>query len=112
MNLITSRDNPLVKDLRRLSQDSTAYRKLGRVWLEGDHLCRAALDRGVRPEHAVFAESLWSTAPAEWTQAASRNTVLPDDLFAEIEQQVMSQLLGTVQVPTDTNISDKQNILR
>jgi len=26
MNLITSRDNPLVKDLRRLSQDSTAYR--------------------------------------------------------------------------------------
>jgi hypothetical protein len=29
-----------------------------------------------------------------------------------IEQQVMSQLLGTVQVPTDTNISDKQNILR
>jgi hypothetical protein len=37
---------------------------------------------------------------------------IPDDLFAEIEQQVMSQLLGTVQVPTDTNISDKQNILR
>ncbi|MEY4726173.1 MAG: hypothetical protein RLZ36_800, partial [Pseudomonadota bacterium] len=29
MNVITSRDNPLVKDLRRLSQDSTAYRKLG-----------------------------------------------------------------------------------
>ena len=41
MNLITSRDNPLVKDLRRLSQDSPAYRKLGRVWLEGDHLCPA-----------------------------------------------------------------------
>ena len=41
MNLITSRDNPLVKELRRLSQDSTAYRKTGRVWLEGDHLCRA-----------------------------------------------------------------------
>jgi hypothetical protein len=37
---------------------------------------------------------------------------IPDDLFAEIEQQVMSQLLGTVQIPTDTNISDKQNILR
>ena len=84
MNLITSRDNPLVKDLRRLSQDSTAYRKLGRVWLEGDHLCRAALARGVKPEQAVFAESLWATAPHEWTQAAERNTVLPDALFAEI----------------------------
>ena len=38
-----SRDNALLKDLRRLAQDSTAYRKQGRVWLEGDHLCRAAL---------------------------------------------------------------------
>ncbi len=84
MNLITSRDNPLVKDLRRLSQDSTAYRKLGRVWLEGDHLCRAALSRGAMPEHAVFAESLWQQAPREWTEAAQRNTVLPDALFAEV----------------------------
>ncbi|MEY4419653.1 MAG: hypothetical protein RLZZ498_249 [Pseudomonadota bacterium] len=84
MNLITSRDNPLVKELRRLSQDSTAYRKLGRVWLEGDHLCRAALARGVKPEQAVFAESLWASAPREWTQAAARNTVLPDALFADI----------------------------
>ncbi len=84
MNLITSRDNPMVKELRRLSQDSTAYRKLGRVWLEGDHLCRAALARGVKPEQAVFAESLWASAPREWTHAAERNTVLPDALFADI----------------------------
>jgi len=37
---------------------------------------------------------------------------VPDDLFAEIEQQVMAQLMGNAQVPVDTNISDKQNILR
>ena len=84
MNVITSRDNPLVKELRRLSQDSTAYRKLGRIWLEGDHLCRAALARGVRPEHAVFAQSQWDIAPRDWTEAAPRNTVLPDALFAEV----------------------------
>lgn len=102
MNLITSRDNPLVKDLRRLSQDSTAYRKLGRVWLEGDHLCRAALDRGVKPEHAVFAESLWSTAPAEWTQAAAKNTVLPDDLFAEISGLESPARMGFV-LPAPTS---------
>ena len=40
---ISSRDNPLIKDLRKLAQDPGAYRKLGRIWLEGDHLCRAAL---------------------------------------------------------------------
>ena len=45
--LITSRDNPLIKALRRLAQDNTAYRKQGQVWLEGDHLCRAALERGL-----------------------------------------------------------------
>jgi len=96
MNLITSRDNVLVKELRRLSQDSTAYRKLGRVWLEGDHLCRAALTRGVKPEHAVFAESLWVTAPREWTQAAGRNTVLPDALFAEISSLGSPAKMGFV----------------
>ena len=59
VTLIQSRDNALIKDLRRLAQDTTAYRKQGRVWLEGDHLCRAALDRAIRPSMAVFSESFW-----------------------------------------------------
>jgi TrmH family RNA methyltransferase len=81
---VTSRDNTLLKDLRKLSQDSTAYRKQGRVWLEGDHLCRAALARGWRPAVAVFCESFWPAAPAEWTQAAIKTIVIPDALMAEI----------------------------
>ncbi len=81
---IQSRDNGFVKDLRRLAQDSTAYRKQGRVWLEGDHLCRAALARGVHPAIAVFSESFWPQAPAEWAQAASKIIVLADSLFADI----------------------------
>lgn len=96
MNLITSRDNPLVKELRRLSQDSTMYRKQGRVWLEGDHLCRAVLARGIKPEHAVFAESLWATAPHAWTQVAERNTVLPDALFSEISNLESPAKMGFV----------------
>ena len=35
---ITSRDNAFLKDLRRLAQDNTAYRKQGRFWAEGEHL--------------------------------------------------------------------------
>lgn len=81
---IHSRDNSFVKELRKLSHDSTAYRKQGRVWLEGDHLCRAALARGLRPEIAVFAESFWPQVPAEWAQAASKVVVLADALFADI----------------------------
>ena len=81
---IRSRDNAWLKDLRRLTQDSNAYRKQSRVWLEGDHLCRAALQRGVRPQVAVFAESLWSAASAQWAQFALKVFVLADPLFADV----------------------------
>ncbi|MDB5745049.1 MAG: hypothetical protein JWR68_3364 [Polaromonas sp.] len=81
---ISSRDNPLLKDLRRLSQDSTAYRKQGRVWLEGDHLCRAALARGFTPAMAVFSASFWPPAQMEWAQAAIKNIVIADALLPEI----------------------------
>ena len=81
---VSSRDNPLIKDLRRLSQDSTAYRKQGRVWLEGDHLCRAALGRGLTPALAVFSESFWPQAPAEWAQAAIKIIVIADALLPDI----------------------------
>ena len=46
---IQSRDNAFIKGLRRLAQDNTAYRKQGRVWLEGDHLCRAVLGLRLKP---------------------------------------------------------------
>jgi RNA methyltransferase, TrmH family len=80
---ITSRDNPLLKALRLLAQDSTAYRKQGRVWLEGDHLCRAALLRGWKPAIAVFSESFLPMAGVEFSSAAIKNVVIPDRLFTE-----------------------------
>ena len=70
---IHSRDNPFVKDLRRLAQDSTAYRKQGRLWLEGDHLCRAAMARGLCAAVAVYSESFWPLAQVEYAQAAIKN---------------------------------------
>ncbi|AFU45537.1 tRNA/rRNA methyltransferase SpoU [Acidovorax sp. KKS102] len=81
---IHSRDNAFVKDLRRLAQDTTAYRKQGRVWLEGDHLCRAALARGLRASVAVFSESFWTQAQVEYARAATKFIVLADALFADV----------------------------
>jgi TrmH family RNA methyltransferase len=81
---ITSRDNPLLKELRKLAQDNTAYRKAGRYWVEGDHLCGAALIRGLVPEVAVYAESHWTQAPAQWIAAVEKNVVIPDALFREL----------------------------
>ena len=82
MNSITSRDNPLLKAWRRLAQDSTAYRKAGQFWLEGDHLCRAALERGVQPLQIILCESVSPAQADPWAQLGSPVYVLPDALFA------------------------------
>lgn len=93
---IHSRDNAFVKELRRLSQDSTAYRKQTQVWLEGDHLCRAALARGLAPKVAVFAQSVWPQAPEEWVLPAGKVIVLADALFDEISSLESPARMGYV----------------
>lgn len=81
---IHSRDNALLKELRRLAQDSTAYRKQGRVWLEGDHLCRAALQRGQHPALAVFQASWYDAVGHQWDDAGGKVVVIEDGLFATL----------------------------
>ncbi|MCA0327386.1 MAG: RNA methyltransferase [Proteobacteria bacterium] len=81
---IRSRDNALVKDLKRLAQDSGAWRKQGRVWVEGDHLCRAALARGWRPALAVYSESFWPQVGVDTSSDAIKNVVLEDALMAHV----------------------------
>jgi RNA methyltransferase, TrmH family len=93
---ITSANNPLIKELRKLSTDNTAYRKQGRVWLEGDHLCRAALFRGFKPVLSLFSESFWPLAQSIWAQAAIKNIVIPDDLFADISGLESAACMGFV----------------
>ena len=81
---ITSRDNPLLKELRKVAQDNTAYRKAGRYWVEGDHLCSAALARGLQPSMAVFSEEFLPFAPVGYAQAAIKTIVIPSALFREL----------------------------
>jgi len=71
---ITARDNPLLKELRKLGSDSVAYRKLGRIWVEGAHLCSAALARGLKPRIAVFSDAGWDRALPD-LRAAAHDTV-------------------------------------
>ena len=94
--LIHSRDNALLKELRKLNQDNTAYRKTGRFWVEGDHLCSAALVRGLRPAVYVVSDSFWPLAPVEYAQAAIKTIVIPDALFAEISGLESPARLGFV----------------
>lgn len=82
--LIQSRANPQVKAWRQLAQTHDAYRRQGHVWVEGDHLCRAALARGWRPQQAVFAESYWPVAPADLRAATFAPVLVSDALMAVI----------------------------
>jgi len=68
---ISSAANPTLKALRALAQDNTAYRNQGRVWLEGDHLMRAALHRGQALEMAVITEAAMHERP-DWRELALR----------------------------------------
>lgn len=79
---ITSRENPLVALLRRLQADPAAYRKLGLLWLEGEHLVSAYRSRVGQARAAVFAEAAWARPALRALGAgAQRVVLLPDALF-------------------------------
>lgn len=78
---ITSKDNPAVKSIRRLTKESGGYRKQGQYWVEGEHLCRAALHKGIEPVQVVLCESLWQTEGEDWISSPGQVLVMPDALF-------------------------------
>ena len=83
-DLITSRDNPWLKALRRLAQDNQAYRKQGEVWFEGEHLVEACLRHASSVRTLVCAESFWPHLPTLWHNLGQRQVILPDPLFHAI----------------------------
>lgn len=82
---ITSRSNPLWQSLRRLSQEPTAYRRQGQVWIEGEHLCTEAVQQGCAVELAVTTEAAWQTpALRRLAEAAPTVVLLPASLMAAL----------------------------
>jgi TrmH family RNA methyltransferase len=80
---VTSRSNPLLVRLRKLSAEPAAYRKFGEIWLEGEHLCAAYLARGGPAPHCVIGESGWSDpALHELAVRCEAVTVVADPLLA------------------------------
>jgi TrmH family RNA methyltransferase len=88
---ISSRHNPAFKAAKALAQDSTAYRRTARVWLEGEHLCQAhvlsAADGGsvgwrAKPLQAWLSDSAAANpALAELAAAAQQVWQADDALF-------------------------------
>jgi RNA methyltransferase, TrmH family len=91
MKLISSRDNPLYKELKHLALHVQVQRKAGRSLLDGVHLCEAYLQQvGVPPfclvnqisvEHIEVAAIL-----AQCTAGRTQCIVLPDSLYGALSQ--------------------------
>jgi TrmH family RNA methyltransferase len=94
---ITSRDNALLVRIRKLAADPGAYRKLGEIWLEGEHLCRAFVDSGGVPLQAVITESAWGEP--RWREFAARAagvSVVPKALMDSLSGLESPSPLGFV----------------
>jgi RNA methyltransferase, TrmH family len=96
VEIITSRENPLVKELRRLGADGAAYRKSRRVWIEGEHLSEAAQRKGWRAEIAVISEKKQHLAQMECAQSAAKTIVISDALMREISGLESASGIGLV----------------
>ena len=103
---VTSRDNALLKELRKLAQDNTAYRKASRFWIEGDHLCRAALKRGLQPAVAVYSETFWAQVRGPIAEVVGKKVVVSDALFKDISALESPASVGFVlELPLDIAIA-------
>lgn len=99
---ITSRDNPLWQRLRKLVQDGGAYRKLGQVWIEGDHLCAALRARGGEAAQAVITEVAWGEPRLrELASVAARVAIVPEALFKTLSTLESPAAIGfLIDLPT------------
>lgn len=94
---LSSASNPLLVQLRRLAQTPTAYRRQRRVWVEGEHLCRAALDRGVEVPVAVVTEAALATAAvAGLVAGAAELVVVPEPEFRRLSGLESPAAIGFV----------------
>jgi TrmH family RNA methyltransferase len=89
---LSSRDNPLLQRVRKLLADGAAYRKQGVVWLEGDHLLRARLQRGQPLQQVLITAS-------GWQQPALRALALRGERVARLPDALMRSVSGLESPP-------------
>ena len=97
VKVIGSRDNPLWLRLRKLNADPGAYRKLGSVWIEGEHLCSAFVQHGLAAPQAVITEAAWALpALRRLAGHAAAVVVVPQTLMVTLSALESSPSIGFV----------------
>lgn len=91
MKTITSRDNPLYKELKHLAGSSQARRKAGQTLLDGVHLCQSYLALRGAPQHCIVAEGALANPEVadivmQCETARTHVTAMPDALYNALSQ--------------------------
>src|SRR5574343_1608071 len=96
--LLSARTNPLLKDLRRLVDDPGAYRRVGRVWLEGDHLLRALMARGGAVQEVLLTPAAWGRTDLQALalRSGARLSLVEPALMSEISSLETPASMGAV----------------
>ena len=107
---VSSRDNPLLVRVRKLGADPGGYRKLGEVWLEGDHLCSAFVQRGGRAVQAIFSTAGWEQPGLRALAGhAAAVAIVPPDLMAGLSTLESPPAIGfVVTTPTAPALAPDQ----
>jgi RNA methyltransferase, TrmH family len=84
LQTISSRENPFLKQLRKMGSDHVGYRKTRTIWLEGEHLCEAAVRKGVLPDCVVLSELNPDLPLLIKEFSAIKKVVIDDRLFAGV----------------------------
>lgn len=94
MKNISSLDNPLYKQLKKLAESARERRKAGRTLLDGMHLIQASIQAGVKPELLVVAASALQRGEiAQFLASAG-------DMAVVVVTDAMFSVLSPVETPT------------
>ena len=91
MKTITSRENPLYKELKQLATSSQARRKAGRTLLDGVHLSQSYLQLRGAPDHCIVSETALANPEvadvvAQCEKLHAHVTAMPDALYNTLSQ--------------------------
>lgn len=103
MKLVTSRDNPFVKELIKLAGSSRERTKARLALLDGTHLLAAYLDSGALPKHILVNRAALKDNEVEALLKRATGvpmTQLDDKLFAELSGlKTLTGILTLIDIP-------------
>lgn len=110
MKNISSMDNPLYKQLKKLGESSRERRKTGKTLLDGIHLIQACMQAGIQPQMLVVSEGRLSNREVSSLLADAGDvavTCFSDGLFAAISPvDTPTGLLAVIDIPAARLVPD------